>query len=146
MLNWLKGISSPEPDNKEVINVRVLKETAINAWGQDKQKNAEGYKVVRGDDGLPVEMVEIHTKPETQFAILLNNQKHSLPGGDANDPLKVIRQLVPVLQHQSEAMAQFLVCGIQLLDYGSKGEQFYILFGHPLSVALPLMQNNRPVI
>ena len=78
--------------------------------------------------------------------MLLNGHKHEFPHGD--DVIKGYRQLTPVLQSQSPAMAQFLVCGFKLFfdpDGVSKDNQFYALYGHPFNVVLPLLSNDRPI-
>lgn len=44
-------------------------EEAIQAWENDPKKNADGYKIVRGTDGLPVEILY---KSSGKYAIKVN--------------------------------------------------------------------------
>jgi len=137
MLNWLRGIFSPKPDNKEVANIAALKEAAIKTWEQDKGKNPDRCQVVRGDDGLPVEILETKVASGLSYSMLLNGDKHQITDGEL---MKGLRQLINNnLYSQSEAMKQFAFSGrslvVQLLDYGDQGEQFYLVGENPNKVA-----------
>jgi len=134
MPNWLRGIFPPQQLIAETTKAQDLKENAIKTWEQNEENNSEGYKVVRGDDGLPVEILETKSSSGLSYSMLLNGHKHQLPHGD--DIMKGYRELTPDLQRQSRAMAQFVVAGIKLFfdpEGVSRDNQFYALYGLPFA-------------
>ena len=55
MKDWLRNIgeSALNPKEKE----RAAKEAAIAMWENDTERNIKNLRVVRGADGLPVDIV-----------------------------------------------------------------------------------------
>lgn len=142
MPNWLRGIFTHQPESAETTKIQDLKEAAIKIWEQDKENNPEGNKVVRGDDGLPVEILETKSASGLSYSMLLNGNKHKLPHGD--DVINGYRELIPDLQKKSQAMTQFVVCGVKLFfdpDGVSRDNQFYVLFGRPLKKSEGVKKN-----
>lgn len=50
-------------------------EEAIKVWEENVERNPQGYKIVRGTDGRPVEIVLEKSGKTPTFAILVNGEK-----------------------------------------------------------------------
>ena len=88
MKDWLRNLGKSvfSPKEKE----RAAKESAIAAWENNPERNTEKLKVVRGADGLPVEIVIIS---QSEGVFVVNGQERPfavenlLSFSSFNDPI-----------------------------------------------------------
>ncbi len=68
-----KGKGQPHGENKAQAK-KLTVEEAISAWENDRTGNPEGYKVARGTDGRPVEVVIIKSGVKPVWGIHVNGK------------------------------------------------------------------------
>lgn len=73
---------------------QLIAEAAIEGWENDGERNPEGYKIVRGLDGKPVEVIS-EGAHEGNFAILVNGKKEQFQiGGSMRTLEQTLGQLM----------------------------------------------------
>jgi hypothetical protein len=130
------GESVLNPQKRE----REVKETAIAAWENDPDRKARQLKVVRGADGLPVEIV---MKSNIEAAFVVNGQEEPpfavarlLGFSSFNDP-------IPSLCLKGELKEGYIVKATVRIDYGKKGKHLYVLTGVPTGTPPGLVETLR---
>lgn len=109
---------------------QLTAETAIEGWENDGKRNPEGYKIVRGLDGRPVEVIS-EGKPTINFAILVNGK---------SEPFQIGGSMITLEQALGQLMfRQFLngdvfnnwyeLRGIQRLDVDVSPNHQGFVFG-----------------
>ncbi len=124
MIDLLRYIGESVLNRKE--RGRAAKETAIALWENDPERNPENLKVVRGADGLSVEIV---MKSRLQAAFVINGQEKpfevaNLLGGSFNDP-------IPRLCLEGELQEGYEIKAVQELNSGNKNKPLDVLVGTP---------------
>lgn len=125
MKDWLRSIGESVLNPKE--KERAAKEAAIAAWEADVERNTEHLRVVRGADGLPVEIV---MKSDSEAAFIVNGQERPFLAADLlsfssfNDP-------IPSLCLDGVLQEGYDVKTVQRIGYGNKSKALAVLTGIP---------------
>ena len=120
------------PKEKE----RAAKQAAIAAWEGDTDANSSGWKAVRGQDGLPVEVI---MKGESS-AFVVNGQERLFEIGDLSTAVRDLC-LDGILQEG------YIVEVVKRLDFGNKNKPLDILAGTPTGTPPGLVvPGNYPII
>lgn len=129
MFDRLKALGESVLNPKE--REKVAKEAAITAWENNPETNAENYKVVRGTDGRPVEII---MKDKRQAAFVVNGTERTFDvarltdGSSFGDP-------IPSLCLDGVLKEGYDVRLVKALNYGKGGKPFTVLAG--IATGLP---------
>ncbi len=106
---------------------------AIRMWENDHGRNPEEYKIIRGLDGKPVEVVLVNGGTEPVFAIVVNGTQEQFQIGGEMRPLE---QVFGSLMFQQFLNADvfngwYELKGIQRLDAQVSRTHQGFIFGQP---------------
>ena len=77
---WVRSLFDTRPAG-ETKQAKPPVEQAIAAWENDPEKNPEGYKIVRGRDGKPVEVILVKNREPAVFAVVVNGTQEQFEFG-----------------------------------------------------------------
>ena len=103
---------------------KVAKEAAIVAYENDPKRNSAKHIIVRGSNGIPVEVI---MKNKSQAAFVVNGKETNpfdvgkLTGGSFSDP-------IPELCLSGDLSQAYEIESVHRLDYGEK-KAVYVLAG-----------------
>jgi hypothetical protein len=94
----IRAVSSRLDGKKPETSKIPTVEEAIAAWETNKEKNPEGYKIVRGLNGKPVKVLGDGDDANPVFAIVVNGKKEPFQIGQIGGSMKSMEEVLGDLQ------------------------------------------------